>query len=719
MTESSINPPRCFFELILLVILLGCGGNEPPPKHPAPNTSESADENAARNLLMRTAIDRRFSPKLQALVEHPDSGIRTFLGNVLGRIPSPRVEPLLTALMDDRDTEVRRAAADSAGLRPWTGVEGEQVTDVFIDAVSKRIDRETDNETRARLLGALGNLAGPEKTAQVIAAIASDRPGVSAAALFALGRMFERGIPIVEEGVENACGRLPSADETIRLAATHVLRFADDTQIDDTCAARIARQIAADASGEVRIQSIGAVRDIDIAQAMSAKVLLAQTDYRVVLAALDRLEAGPMEITCANIEDLVVALPSAMADNRTSATGRFNVVSGVFAAYLRCPLSAKGREASGAVAASLASGAVAASLDGTDIESAIGYRARCLAYAVAGRDDIEVMGCDPTSSETGKRIYIERLANRFSRDPGTVDTLGALMKDGDTRVATTALRALATLDAPATADIVIGLLEDTRIPMVTEALSTIAARPALFAPHETRAISAIASLLDRGERFTQLVLPMMLASTALGAFSDDQASSLIARLSRSKNQAIRESAIQVLRGDGRTLEETMTPLAPPATDARVRRIARQFGKKMELIVETAQGNLVIALDSAAAPVAVDALLSLVRNGYYDNQQVETVEPGFALYLGLPHGMGNAAVDTVFLEPSHGAVERGTVAFRHTDPAKTKGHLFIALQRMPELDGQITVVGRLISGDDVLDRLAPGTPLGELRLSGIK
>ena len=140
-------------------------------------------------------------------------------------------------------------------------------------------------------------------------------------------------------------------------------------------------------------------------------------------------------------------------------------------------------------------------------------------------------------------------------------------------------------------------------------------------------------------------------------------------------------------------------------------------------IETAQGNIVIALDREHAPVSVDNFMAYAREGHFDGTVFYRVAPGFVIQAGSYDAQGNMKPvhDPIPLEANNGLKNvKGAVAMaRGDEPASATAEFFIDLSDLPALDhspddpGNTTgyaVFGHVVSGMDVVDKIA-SAPLG--------
>ena len=137
-----------------------------------------------------------------------------------------------------------------------------------------------------------------------------------------------------------------------------------------------------------------------------------------------------------------------------------------------------------------------------------------------------------------------------------------------------------------------------------------------------------------------------------------------------------------------------------------------------VILETAQGNIVIEFFPDDAPNHVDNFLKLTQDGVYNGTYFHRIIEGFMVQGGDPlsaesgvsmskWGTGDPgySIDAEFNNISH---ERGIVSMaRSNDPNSAGSQFFIVHNDSTFLDGQYTVFGRIITEEsfETLDKLA--------------
>ena len=125
------------------------------------------------------------------------------------------------------------------------------------------------------------------------------------------------------------------------------------------------------------------------------------------------------------------------------------------------------------------------------------------------------------------------------------------------------------------------------------------------------------------------------------------------------------------------------------------------------------GVIDLELDKKAAPVTVENFEKLVKDKFYDGLIFHRIIPGFMIQGGDPEGTGMGgpgwhikgefAANGWDNPISH---TRGVISMaRAQDPNSAGSQFFIMHADADYLDGQYAAFGRVISGMDVVDRIA--------------
>lgn len=146
------------------------------------------------------------------------------------------------------------------------------------------------------------------------------------------------------------------------------------------------------------------------------------------------------------------------------------------------------------------------------------------------------------------------------------------------------------------------------------------------------------------------------------------------------------------------------------------------GPGPNLVIEVAgstTGTITIDMASDVAPNHVAQITALAQEGAYDGVVFHRVIDGFMTQTGdvefgrqggdlSAAGMGGSTKPDLAAEFSSVSFDRGVVGMaRSMDPNSANSQFFIMFAPAPHLDGQYTVVGKVISGMEVVDAIKKG------------
>lgn len=592
--------------------------------------------------------------------------------------------------------------------------------------------RNTVAEHRARACLALGRIGNPDTLEVLIRALRDPIPRVRAAAAFAIGEMEDRETvaetgrtpraeaanaliaaldnrerTVVEHGVE-ALGKLgwEAASERITktpapLAVTMralvrignrdlipwiaARRRSNDEEVR-WAATRALLDLRADVNGELTQSFLNLTRDLNpwirieavrgLGRAQpSAQVLAALTkmsndrDPKVRLQALSSLAAtGKPEV----FDILVKALGDPNENVRAAAVDSLGRLGDVRARPLLESLLGEGRLLSlraelalarlGVFAVLPAGPELPARYQGAGLQTLLdSLRLRKSEDAVPfllglwGSDNEEVRAAKP-------KILPELLARSA---PDTEGLLDEALSHDDARVVSTALRIA--VDPPlerCQASYARGLDTDE-------------------AGLRMSALAAAARSTDRnGTR------------TLLHAALDDP------------DRLVRKRAVRYLRVVfNQSHDEKIGAIEVTREPGDYQELARSRSRRIRM--ETSIGLIELRLDYANAPLTAENFVDLATEGFYDGQRFNQVVPGVYAKAGDRDGTGGPG-HTVRTEIHYEAFLRGSLAMAESEKDSAGSQFFICLSPQPLWEGRYTNFGRLVSGDDLLDRITTET-----------
>jgi peptidyl-prolyl cis-trans isomerase B (cyclophilin B) len=132
------------------------------------------------------------------------------------------------------------------------------------------------------------------------------------------------------------------------------------------------------------------------------------------------------------------------------------------------------------------------------------------------------------------------------------------------------------------------------------------------------------------------------------------------------------------------------------------------------VIKTSEGDMVVQFWTDAAPNTVENFKKLARQGFYDGTIFHRIVKGFMIQGGDPnskdpakensYGEGGPGynIKAEFNDHSH---DRGVISMaRGPDPDSAGSQFFICLAPVHRLDHQYTTFGKLIKGQDVLEKI---------------
>jgi cyclophilin family peptidyl-prolyl cis-trans isomerase/protein-disulfide isomerase len=130
-------------------------------------------------------------------------------------------------------------------------------------------------------------------------------------------------------------------------------------------------------------------------------------------------------------------------------------------------------------------------------------------------------------------------------------------------------------------------------------------------------------------------------------------------------------------------------------------------------LDTTRGEVVLQLFPQKAPLAVNNFIFLARAGWYDGITFHRTEAGFVIQTGDPSATGYGNPGYYFsseLAPDLTFDTAGMLAMANVGQDTNGSQFFINLASTPQLNGQFTIFGQVLSGLEVLQSLSAGEAL---------
>jgi len=142
------------------------------------------------------------------------------------------------------------------------------------------------------------------------------------------------------------------------------------------------------------------------------------------------------------------------------------------------------------------------------------------------------------------------------------------------------------------------------------------------------------------------------------------------------------------------------------------RKVEEMKKKSLIVLETNRGKIELRLFPEIAPLACENFIGLIEKGYYNNIIFHRVIKDFIIQAGDPTGTGAGGQslwgDRAFVDEIKEEVKfdkPGILAMANSGPNTNKSQFFITLKPTPWLNGKHTIFGEVVSGMDVVEKIA--------------
>ncbi|MEX1026376.1 MAG: peptidylprolyl isomerase [Planctomycetota bacterium] len=129
----------------------------------------------------------------------------------------------------------------------------------------------------------------------------------------------------------------------------------------------------------------------------------------------------------------------------------------------------------------------------------------------------------------------------------------------------------------------------------------------------------------------------------------------------------------------------------------------------QVTLETSEGSMTFEFFPDKAPGHVANFVELAEKGFYDGTVFHRTIPGFMIQGGCPDGTGMGGpgyqIPAEFNDTHH---ERGILSMaRSQDPNSAGSQFFVCHGDAGFLDNQYTAFGRLVEGEETLDKIVGG------------
>ena len=138
------------------------------------------------------------------------------------------------------------------------------------------------------------------------------------------------------------------------------------------------------------------------------------------------------------------------------------------------------------------------------------------------------------------------------------------------------------------------------------------------------------------------------------------------------------------------------------------------------VITTAKGDIRITLFPNDAPLTVANFVNLIQRGYYNGLTFHRVIADFMIQGGDPTGTGRGGPGYNFADefsPSLRHNSAGILSMANAGPGTNGSQFFITHGPTPHLDDRHSVLGKVSSGQEVVNAVAQGDVMEKVVIEG--
>jgi len=138
-------------------------------------------------------------------------------------------------------------------------------------------------------------------------------------------------------------------------------------------------------------------------------------------------------------------------------------------------------------------------------------------------------------------------------------------------------------------------------------------------------------------------------------------------------------------------------------------------------IQTAKGNIVLALHADKTPKTVENFETLAKKGFYDGLTFHRVIPDFMIQAGCPKGTGTGGPGYTFADEFHADLKHdgpGVLSMANAGPGTNGSQFFITHVPCPWLDRKHSVFGKVLEGQQIVDSIRQGDKMIQVTVEDV-
>lgn len=149
-------------------------------------------------------------------------------------------------------------------------------------------------------------------------------------------------------------------------------------------------------------------------------------------------------------------------------------------------------------------------------------------------------------------------------------------------------------------------------------------------------------------------------------------------------------------------------------------VSNSVAENLSATFETSKGTIKVELYADKTPLTVANFVNLVQRGYYDGLKFHRVISDFMIQGGCPLGTGTGGPGYQFEDEFDDSLRHtgpGILSMANAGPRTNGSQFFITHVATPWLDGKHTVFGKVLEGQDVVNKISQNDLIKSVTIEG--